>query len=132
MDNEKIYQSLADLTDDLLYFSETESEFSVYEIDNSNAEDIKGFMMEIVSHPEAVPEEEDAALFFEKTMKALDVDDEVMQRYRDRYIALYTFLREAFPAISVYRAGEIEQDIFIVCRSGAGASFLLHTMSVGT
>jgi hypothetical protein len=128
MGTEETYNKLSELTEGLLYISETESEFSVYEVEEGI--DINAFMEDVADQPRVSFKEENYSLFFDKVLSSLDVADEVMQQMKIRYASLFGFIQASFTEIKVVIAGDTEKHIFIHCSSPENGAFLLHTSAV--
>lgn len=128
MDSSEVYDQLTVLTDGLLYISEAESEFSVYEVEDPS--EIDSMMEDVAGQSITTFNEENYTLFFDRVVAALDVADAAMQEIRQKYIALFEYLQTTFKDIRVLTAGDVEQNIFVLCTAGKGSSFLLHTIAV--
>lgn len=125
---EMIYDQLTALTDGLLYISEAESEFSVYEVEEDT--EIEGMMEDIAGQPIVSFTEENYTLFFDRVLAALDVADAGLQELRQKYIVLFEYLQATFREIRILIAGDVELNIFVKCAPTHGNSFLLHTIAV--
>ena len=132
MSDSKIYERLTELTEGLLYISETESEFSVYEVEPGEMEGINSFMEDIADMPAISFKEEDTPAFFEGLLSSMNVDDKIMQQLNGRYEALFAYLQHTFKSIRVVTAGDVERHIFIICCTAEPGCFLLHTIAVET
>lgn len=130
MSTEETYDKLAELTEGLLYVSETESEFSVYEVEEGI--DIDSFMEDVADQPRVNLRDENYTLFADKVLARLDVADDLMQQLKARYITLFSFIQDTFTEIRVLIGGDIEKHIFIHCSSKENGEFLLHTSAVET
>jgi hypothetical protein len=129
MDKEELYNKLTELTEELLYVSESESEFSVYEVESE--EDLNSLLEDVSSSPAVAFSEENYTLFFEKTLAGLDTDDAGLQELKRRYADLFNFLQAQFDQVRVLKAGEVEKHIFICCKSGT-EYFVLYTTAIET
>ena len=130
MPDSKIYDRLTELTEGLLYISETESEFSVYEVEPGEMDGINSFMEDIADMPAVSFEDENAQTFFESLLSSMNVDDKIMQQLKGRYEELFTYLQSTFKSIRVVTAGDVERHIFIICCTEEPGCFLLHTIAV--
>lgn len=130
MPGSKIYDTLTGLTEGLLYISETESEFSVYEIEPGEMDGIDSFMEDIVDMPADSFKEENAPAFFEGLLSSMNVDDKVMQQLKERYEGLFAYLQDTFESIRVVTAGDVERHIFIICCTEEPQCYLLHTIAI--
>lgn len=128
MSAEGTYNKLAELTEGLLYISETESEFSVYEVEEGI--DIDSFMEDVADQPRLSFSEENYSLFFDKVLASLNVSDDVLQQMKAKYVSLFEFIQATFTTIKVLKGGDTEKHIFIHCSSKDHGEFLLHTSSV--
>jgi hypothetical protein len=130
MEKQELYDKLTELTEGLLYISETEGEFSVYEVDSEDEGNINAIMEDIASEPAVSFREENASIFFERVVASLDVADNVMQHFKVQYTTLFNFLQANFDHIKVLQAGEVNLDIFVVCSSKVNGTYMLHTSAV--
>jgi hypothetical protein len=128
MNTEETYNKLAELTEGLLYMSETESEFSVYEVEEGI--DLDSFMEDVADQPRANFKVEDYTRFTTKVLASLDIPDEVMQQMKAGFTALFDFISNTFTEVKVLVGGDIEKHIFIHCSSKENGEFLLHTSAV--
>ncbi len=128
MDSGEVYDQLTVLTDGLLYISEAESEFSVYEVEDDT--EIDSMMEDVAGQSITTFAEENYTLFFDRVLAALDVADAAMQELRQKYVVLFEYLQATFQKIRVYIAGDVEQNIFVRCTPTDGNTFLLHTIAV--
>lgn len=128
MTTEETYNKLSELTEDLLYISETESEFSVYEVEEGI--DMDSFLEDVADQPRVNFREENYTLFFDRVLASLDVADAVMQQMKARTATLFEFIQSSFTEIKVLIGGDTEKHIFILCSSKENGEFLLHTSAV--
>lgn len=126
MDSQSIYDKLSELTEGLLYISETESEFSVYELD---VEDAGPLVEDISGTSAATARNENYTVFFERVLDSLDTEDPVLQDLRSKYSTLFVFLQQTFERIDVLRTDGVEQHIFIIGYIGK-EQFILHTTAI--
>lgn len=130
MDNQSIYDRLNALTDGLLYMSESENEFSIYEVEDE--EELAGMMEDVADQSRANFREENYTLFFDRVVAALDTSDPVMNELKQKYEKLFDYLQSDFEEIQVLIGGDVVQHIFIKCSRSGANTFLLHTISIET
>ena len=128
MGTDETYNKLSELTEGLLYISEAESEFSLYEVEEGI--DIDSFMEDVADQPRVSFKEENYTLFFDKVLAGLDVPDDVLQQMKGSYASLFEFIQANFTEIKVVITGDTEKHIFIHCSSPESGDFLLHTSAV--
>ena len=132
MSNQEIKERLLQLTDGLLYISESDYGVDAEDWGMQDRESTLKRISAICNTEISEVKEQDAATFFSNTIKALDPGDELAATLAGQYRELFAYLLSVCPPISVFRAGEIQVQIFICCYNAEGNCFVLHTTSVET
>ncbi|OJW81863.1 MAG: hypothetical protein BGO69_15320 [Bacteroidetes bacterium 46-16] len=132
MEKETIKDKLRQLTDGMLYISESDFELDVQDWGKQDRASALG---KIKERPNVDAEnifELNAAVFFDQTINALDPNDDFAAKLAQQYKDLYAYLKGTFHEIYVYRTGKIQVQVYVVCLSLEGDCFVLHTTSVET
>ncbi len=132
MDKNAIKEQLQELTDGMLYISE--SDFGL-DIEDWGTQDRASAVAKIREQPNVDPEnifELNAAVFFDKTINALDPNDEFAAKLAQQYRDLFAYMKGKFHEIYVYRSGGVQVQIYVVCLSLEQDCIVLHTTSVET
>jgi len=130
MSYQEINTALLKLTGGMLYISESDYELNVLDWGAINKAATAKKISETAKTDEIT--EKDAATFFKKTIDALDPGDDLAAGLAKQYKELFAYLQATFKEISVFRAGDTQVHIFIVCYMADGYCFAIHTISVET
>ena len=132
MNDTNIKDELQRLTKDMLYISEGDYELDVQEWGHITKAGAKEQISGQTGTDAGNVREGDAAGFFERTINALDPQDEFATALAKQYKELQRYLKATFSDMAVFRAGKIQVHIFICCFTKAGDCFVIHTVSVET
>jgi len=127
--SKEITAKLQQLTEGMLYISESDQELDVQEW---SKQDKAGIVKKVQESTGDGITEQEAKTFFDKTINALDPSDELGAELAKQYKELYQYLSGTFKEVYVLRSGETEVHIYIVCLAEDGDCYVLHTVSVET
>ncbi|PZF71322.1 nuclease A inhibitor family protein [Taibaiella soli] len=132
--NETMIATATSLIDGLLYLSESESEFDVFDLSGIVSEDaLKATLLHQKDLEENVEiESGDVNGFFIKLIQLADPNDDFMMEQASKFEVLQKFLKDNFQDIQLYRASKIQVHIFITATNNDGDYLVLHTLSVET
>lgn len=131
--NQTTMSTAAAMTDGLLYLSESESGFDVFQLQGIGSEDaLKAALLQQKGLGQMEVMADDAATFFIRLTKLADPNDDFMMEQASRFEALQGFLESNFHDIQLYRAGKVQVHIFITATNADEDFLVLHTLAVET
>jgi cystathionine beta-lyase family protein involved in aluminum resistance len=132
MDEVSFKKSLAELTDQLLYSSETDYPFGIIEWNKKNLEEIKKTIIELYPADTSISTISGTE-FFNSYIHNLEMSgDEVMIAIADRYKKLQSFIGINSNNFTVWKCGRIEIDIYITIETNDANIIVLKTTSIET
>lgn len=132
MSNDEVIAALGKLIDGMVYISESDYELDLQEWGKPDKSAVLQKIATASDMDESEVNEVTAEMFFDKTIKALDPEDDFAADLAKQYKALYDYLQKTFKEVSVYRAGKIQVQIYITCFTNEGDCVAIHTTSVET
>lgn len=132
MDTQTFKNSLAELTDKLLFNSESEYPFEILDWKKKSIEEVK---QAITSEhtPDSPIASISGADFFNKIIRNLENSgDEEMLAVAERYKKLQSFLTANSKDVTVLRCGNIQVGVYIVSQTNGGEIVVLKTTSIET
>ena len=130
MKDRELITKLAQLTEGLLWLSESDYPFETVYLENIDR--IKNQLLELTnSNPETKIEIREIDSFFNRVIQEDNYDEYELEEYR-RYQALIDFLKTHLHDVKVYRIGDCEIKVYILGQTESGAVAGLSTMVVET
>jgi len=128
-----IKDELAKATKDLLFQSESDEPFEVFEWKDSGSQPMQQALRGLSGSGESVPVREVALHeFFAPLIEAQDWHGDEEKETVCRYKSLLETITQRLADPKVYKVGEVELDIFVVGGVGAGAFAGIRTKAVET
>lgn len=132
MDTQTFKKSLVELTDQLLYSSESDYPFEILNWNKKSVEEVKQAIT--AEHAADSPiTSMSCSDFFNKIIRNLENSgNDVMLSVAERYKRLKSFLTTNSKDVSVLRCGNIQVGVYIVAQTNGGEIVVLKTTSIET
>jgi hypothetical protein len=116
-----VVEALSQASAGVLFPSETDAPFEVFEWVGEQGKPDKGRVLEVAGLPPTTPVgTKSLAAFFQEVTREQDWHDEEEKAEVARFQQLVRTIAESLADVKVFLAGRVEQDVFIVGRSESG------------
>ena len=129
MDTITFKKSLAELSKDLLYSSESDYPFEILDWGKKDPQSLKAMMATLPAPVETVAVSD----FFNRYIQKQEMSgDDIMKASGRRFNKLQSFIVSNSADVTVWRSGRIEVGIYIVITAKDGQVLVLKTISIET
>lgn len=131
-DDETLSERLAELTEGLLFMSESDYPLEPFVREAGAAGSAREAVLGKGTDPKAEVRELDFDSFFANSTREQEWQDEEARARVRRFQALVKFMKESLTDIKVYRVGGVDADVYVVGRTKTGDFAGLKTRVVET